>query len=262
MRTIQELFNSKDLFLLDGDGTMYIGNRPTPGAREFLLFLDRIGKRHIIITNNSSYSTSQHARRISKILNYRVKDNDVLVSTSVTIKYILDRGIRSVYALGMPAFREEVKRHGIRLDYLHPELVLIAFDRTLTYRKLSVVTKLIMSGVPYIATHPDILCPVTNGYIPDIGAILAFIETATGKRPEAILGKPNRLMVDYALEMAKTSIDRAVLFGDRLYTDIRMANEAGMTSVLVLTGETKEVERSSSYSPDFIIGSFDEIMKS
>ncbi len=260
MLSIKDLFQ-KDLFLLDGDGTLYVGSKPTPKAGAFLKLLEGKGKRYMIITNNSSYSTTQHAKRISKILKHKVRKSQVIVSTSVAVNYLLRKGVSSVYALGVPAFKQELKLKGIKLKYRNPELVLVGFDKTLTYRKLTLATRLIMSGIPYIATHPDILCPVANGYIPDIGAILAFLEAATGKKPEAIVGKPNRLMIDYALEVAKTSIDRTVLFGDRLYTDIKMANEVGMDSVLVLTGETKTLDMHSQYRPSLIINSFEDILK-
>ncbi|MEM0097269.1 MAG: HAD-IIA family hydrolase [Conexivisphaerales archaeon] len=256
---ILKALEEKELFIIDADGTLYVGNTPTPKAREFLKLLDKMGKKHMIMTNNSSYSTYQHAARMSRILGYRVRRSGLLVSTNVAVKYIKDNGFKSVHALGVPAFKDELKRNGIKLSLNYPELVVIAFDKTLTYRKLSIITKLIMDGIPYIATHPDILCPVNAGYIPDIGAILAFVKTATGKEPQAIVGKPNRMMVDYALTIAGTGVERSVLFGDRLYTDIKMANEVGMTSVLVLTGETKNPNEGK-YRPDFVINTFKDIL--
>ncbi len=138
---------------------------------------------------------------------------------------------------------------------------MVAFCRTLTYRKLAKATGLIRKGVPYIATNPDVLFPVDKGYIPDTGAILALIKAATGVEPSAILGKPNMLMLEHALSMKGIKLEEAVLFGDRLHTDIEMANMAGITFVLVLTGETKSLNGDEPYRPDFVISSLKDIIE-
>ncbi|MEM0288071.1 MAG: HAD-IIA family hydrolase [Nitrososphaerota archaeon] len=259
-KRLASILDSKSLFILDGDGTLYVGRKRTKGASAFLRLLASKGKKFLIMTNNSSFSSAQHAVRISTILGVTIKREDLLVSTQVAIKYLKDHSISSVYALAVPAVRREFASAGISLTSVHPEMVVIAFDTTLTYKRLAKATRMIMLGIPYIATHPDILCPTNGGYQPDVGSFLSLIQTATGKRPVAITGKPNRLMLEYGLQKMKVNPDDTVIFGDRPYTDIKMANKSGITSVLML-GESNDVSAQSTARPDFTLRSFSEIIE-
>jgi 4-nitrophenyl phosphatase/NagD protein len=126
---------------------------------------------------------------------------------------------------------------GLALDAETPECVVLGFDRTLTYAKLETATRLIRRGVRFIATHPDKVCPTETGYIPDCGAIIALLETATGVSP-LVVGKPEPLLVEMALERLGLAASEVAVVGDRLYTDVAMAARAGTASVLVLSGET------------------------
>ncbi len=154
---------SKELIILDGDGTLYIGSKPLPGAREFIRFLDEHGKRFVVMTNNSSFSKEHHIRRLGRILRRRFSLNEVFVSTEAAIEYLRELGVRRVYALGMPEFIQDLIRSGITHDPGNPEVVLIAFDKTLTYGKLVRAVRHIMSGVPYIVVNPDVLCQRIGG---------------------------------------------------------------------------------------------------
>lgn len=263
MRDLNQLIDmleEKRLFLMDGDGTLYIGNRPTEGAKEFLTFLDNNGKNYIIVTNNSSYSRKEHAARISKILRHRISIDKVLVSTQVTVRYLKENGVVTVYALGVPSFKRELLASHIKLSSINPQMVVVAFDKTLTYGKIACAARLIRKGTPYIVTHPDVVCPTEKGYIPDAGSILAMIRAATNVDPIVIIGKPNRLMLDYILDTTGFELKDTVLFGDRLYTDIKMAVEANIRSVLVLTGEAGYNSKKMKYRPDFIVTSLKSLI--
>jgi len=136
----------------------------------------------------------------------------------------------------------------------HPDYVLIGFDTTLTYAKLTRVCDLVRAGLPYIATHPDFNCPTETGFIPDIGATIAYVQASTGRRPDVVIGKPNEGIVDAAL--ARTGLRREALamVGDRLYTDIATGARFGMTSILVLTGEASRADAEAfDPKPDLIV---------
>ena len=253
---------SKELVILDGDGTLYIGSRPLPGAREFIRFLDDHGKRFVIMTNNSSFSKDHHIKRLRRILRRDFSSNEVFVSTEAAIEYLVEHRIRRVYALGTPEFIQDLMRLGIIHDIENPELVVIAFDKTLTYGKLVNAVRHIMAGVPYIVVNPDMLCPTDKGYIPDAGSIWALIRAATGKEPIAITGKPSKLFLNYMLRKLNVKPTEVVIIGDRLYTDIAMANENGIDSILVLTGETKAEDLiNARYRPTFVINTLNDLLK-
>jgi ribonucleotide monophosphatase NagD (HAD superfamily) len=141
--------------------------------------------------------------------------------------------------------------------------VIVGFDQTLTYENLTIACRLIDRGVPYIATHPDVRCPIEGGeYIPDTGAFLACIKTATGKEPECITGKPYGYMVDTVLERTGLQKEEIAMVGDRLMTDIRFGKDNGILSVLVLTGEaTLEDVEKGTVKPDIILPHAKEILK-
>ena len=134
-----------------------------------------------------------------------------------------------------------------------PEYVVVAFDTTLTYEKLWRLCDFVRAGLPYIATHPDINCPTETGFMPDIGAIIAAVEVSTGRRPDVIVGKPYSPIAQ-ALK-TKTGLDASQLcmVGDRLYTDIALG-QAGVLTVLVLTGETRREDLAGSvHRPDLVV---------
>jgi HAD superfamily hydrolase (TIGR01450 family) len=124
---------------------------------------------------------------------------------------------------------------------------------------MSEVCDLVRSGLPYIATHPDLNCPVEGGFIPDIGAIMAFIKASTGRDPDVVVGKPNKPMVEMIADRIGVPSEKMVMVGDRLYTDIAMGQH-GLKTILTLSGETKmEDITGSSFSPDLVIDSVKDL---
>jgi HAD superfamily hydrolase (TIGR01450 family) len=240
----RELLNKK-LFVFDQDGTTYIDFKPLPGATEIFRFLVDSCRRIVFISNNSSVSSATYREKLSGMLGIDISPEQVHTSTSATIEYLRSNNIERVYALGTPEFEEELGSHGITLTDSEPQLIVVAFDKTLTYEKLRKACLMILNGVEYVATHPDNVCPTLEGNIPDTGSFLALIETATEIRPKAILGKPNPEMVDTMLERFSLSRDDAIIFGDRIYTDMVMGRDGGITTALMLTGESsmKDVKR-------------------
>ena len=117
---------------------------------------------------------------------------------------------------------------------------MIGFDTTLTYQKMWDVCNFVRAGLPYIATHPDFNCPTETGFMPDIGAIMDFIEASTGRRPDLIVGKPYTGIVEAVLRRTGLKVNELAMVGDRLYTDIETGLRSGMLSILVMSGETTE----------------------
>ena len=144
---------------------------------------------------------------------------------------------------------------GVIVDQENPEIVVIGYDTTLDYKKMTRVCDLVRAGLPYIATHPDFNCPTETGFAPDIGAIMAFIEASAFRRPELIVGKPNTGIVEAALRRTGLKAGEMAMVGDRLYTDIETGLRSGMLSILVMSGETtEEMLAKSETVPDLKFG--------
>ena len=144
------------------------------------------------------------------------------------------------------ALRAEFDKMGVPVDNEHPDYVVIAYDTELDYEKMTAVCDFVRAGLPYIATHPDYNCPTETGFAPDIGAIIAFIKASTGREPQLIIGKPYSGIVKDALMVTGLQPDELAMCGDRLYTDIATGVNYGMTSILVMSGETTWEDRAVS----------------
>jgi HAD superfamily hydrolase (TIGR01450 family) len=162
--------------------------------------------------------------------------------------------------VGTSALENEFRERGFVLTDETPDFVILGFDTTLTYTKLWKLCDLIRAGVPYIATHPDYNCPTETGFMPDIGATIAFVKTSTGREPDLIVGKPNRLFVEKAAERVGVPVSAMCMIGDRLYTDIALGSSAGISTILVLSGETKAAEvEGSPFQPTYIFQDLGEV---
>ncbi len=224
-------------FLLDMDGTFYLGDDILPGSLDFLDALRATGRQALFLTNNSSKDAAAY---VDKLRRLGVTDPFLRVYTSgqAAGHYLLSQHAgRRVYLLGNSRLRAELTAMGVFIDERDPELLLVGFDTTLTYETMTRACDLVRAGLPFVATHPDFNCPTETGFIPDIGAILAFIEASAGRRPDIILGKPYRGIVDGALSITGSAPSETAMVGDRLYTDIATGVAFGMTAILVLTGE-------------------------
>lgn len=240
-------------FLLDMDGTFYLGDRLIDGSLQFLEALARTGRTARFLTNNSSKSASvyeEKLRRMGVPACYR----DVITSGHAAAHYILRQhaGQRG-YLLGNGMLHEELVKMGLTLVEDAPDYVLVAYDTTLDYAKLCRVCDHIRAGLPYIATHPDFNCPTETGFVPDIGAMMALIEASAGRKADVILGKPYRGIVDEALLRTGFDLTQMAMVGDRLYTDVATGVNHGMTGILVLSGEASmEDVAVSDVKPDLI----------
>ena len=240
-------------FLLDMDGTFYLGDRLLEGSFRFIELLRAQGKQFLFLTNNSSKHRRQYAEKITR-LGLDLPEDLVLTSGEASALYLQTRhpGAR-IYLAGMPSLEEEFHLHGFRLVQDEPEFVVLGFDTTLTYQKLWKLCDFVRAGLPFYATHADFNCPTENGFMPDIGATIAFIKASTGREPDLVIGKPNRIIVDTAAIKMGVSIEKMAMIGDRLYTDIALGQTSGITTVLVLCGETNRQDlEGSPFQPDFV----------
>lgn len=242
-------------YLLDMDGTVYLGGKAIDGAAQTVERMRKQGKV-LFLTNNTSCSRRAYATKLFA-LGIPAREDDIFTAGNATIDYIAEHySSPKVYVLGTELLKSEFAAAGLKLVENSPELVVVGFDTSLTYEKLSKTCSFIQSGVPFIATHPDFNCPVGDGYIPDVGSFLALIEASTGRRPDAICGKPYAPMANALSKVAKASGKDVVMVGDRLYTDMRFAAENGFCSTLVLSGEaTREELAKSGIKVDRVIAS-------
>ncbi|MFW5976421.1 MAG: HAD-IIA family hydrolase [Bacillota bacterium] len=252
-----------ECFLLDMDGTFYLGNELIDGALKFINILKENDKEYIFLTNNSSRNTKNYQVKLKK-MGVEVKLNKIINSGEVTADYIKKKKNNAlVYVVGTPSLEKEfenrkleiVKNKNKNIDFL-----VLGFDTTLNYEKLWDAHDLILEGTEYIATNPDYVCPLPeNKSMPDCGSIIKLLETSTGKKP-LVIGKPNTLMIEYVSEKTGIKKDKMAMIGDRLYTDIQTAHNAEITSILVLSGETKKEDlKGSPQKPDYIFDSLKQL---
>lgn len=254
------ILKEAECFALDMDGTIYLGEKWIDGAKEFLARIEAAGKRYIFLTNNSSKNPHVYAEKLRR-MGLEVGTEKIVTSGQAAIYYLKKHYAgKKIFLLGNPMLREEFAEEGIWLEEENPEVVVTAFDTTLDYGKMCKVCDFVRAGLPYIATHPDYNCPTETGFIPDAGAIHAFIHASAGRYPERIIGKPNGDIVDYLLERTGARREKTVMVGDRLYTDVAAGVRNGLKSVLVLSGEaTLEDVGRSEIRPDLIFDSVKEM---
>ena len=225
-----------DAVFLDLDGTIYLGGELIPGALDFLERCNDKGVKRFFLSNNSSRSVKQY---LKKLHNFGIpaEEKDVLLSTHDLLSWLAKNNITKTWLIGTEGMREMLEERGITTDSNNPEYVVLGYDTEINYEKIATASIHMHAGVPLVASHPDMVCPSPDGGLPDVGAYLAMLKATTGVEPEHITGKPNAGMIMHKIEDLGLLPERCAMVGDRLYTDIAMANRAGCVGVLVLSGE-------------------------
>ncbi len=233
-------------FLLDLDGTFFLGDHLIEGSARLLDVLQAQGKDFLFVTNNSSKHRRLYAEKLFQ-LGVSIPETRIFTSGEATAIFIENISPAArLYVVGTPALEDEFRSHGFTLTDYAPDFAVLGFDTTLTYAKLWKLCDLVRSGLPYIATHPDFNCPTETGFMPDIGAMLAFVKASTGRAPDRVIGKPNRAIVEAVSQKLHLPIDAFAMVGDRLYTDIALGETSGITTILVFSGETNPEDLNSS----------------
>lgn len=249
------------LFLMDMDGTIYLENELFDGTTDFLDYVKKIGGRYIFLTNNSSKGVEKYMEKLEK-MGIKTTENDFFTSVDATVEYLKNNTYKKIYALGTESFKEQLKSEGFNVTNEPSDDVdclCMGYDTELTYKKLEDACKLLKRDIAYIATNPDRVCPTAFGYVPDCGSFAEMLFVATGKMPRFI-GKPEPEMAYLAMKMSGFSEKETAILGDRLYTDIKCGENAGITTIFMLSGEgTKDdIEKNKIY-PDYICENIREL---
>lgn len=254
----------KKLFLFDMDGTLYLGNMLYDFTNELLDTIKSSGGRYMFMTNNSSRSVSDYIKKLAG-LGVKAVREDFITSSQATAYYLNKhyKG-KTLYVCGTESLKEELRANGYEitesLDKV--EVVVMGFDTELTFKKLEDVSKLLLlrRDIPYIATNPDYVCPTEFGSVPDCGSVCDMLYNVSGRRP-LVIGKPEPLMPILAMEHTGYTKEDTVVIGDRIYTDIKSGLNAGVSTILVMSGETTyEILEKSDDKPDYVMESAKEIL--
>lgn len=259
-----EILKDKKLFIFDMDGTIYLGGNPFDFAIRFIKNLRASGRRVLFYTNNASHTTPYYYEKLAR-LGFDPQPGEIMTSGDVTYEFLTRfRKGKSVYLVATDELCEEYREKGIPLlsgKEERADIVVTSFDTSLTYEKLDNACRLIRGGAEYLSTHPDFNCPTETGFIPDSGAIAAFVTASTGKTP-TYFGKPYKETIEMIGEATGFSNDEMCIFGDRLYTDIALGKRFGVTAVLVLSGETQPADVDAAApadQPDFAFDCLDTV---
>ena len=256
-----------DGFVFDLDGTIYLGNAALPAASMVLRNCDGRGKKVLFVSNKPLEPRQAYAAKLTR-LGIPTSPEDVITSGYVLGHHLAhhEPNLR-YYLIGEEALRAELRSHGLTIvdelasqdpkEVIEPagiDAVIVAFDRTLDYRKLNTAYQALLRGARFYATNGDKACPMPGGSIPDAGGTIAALEHMTGRKLELLAGKPSTLIVQVALERLGVPAARCMMVGDRLETDIFMGQQAGMATGVVLTGvATRADAERMSTPPTFIL---------
>ncbi|MDY2720281.1 MAG: HAD-IIA family hydrolase [Candidatus Faecousia sp.] len=245
----------KRLFLLDMDGTIYLGEQLFDGTVDFLNYVNQIGGKYLFFTNNSSRSVDAYIEKMAR-LGIRTTADDFLTSVDALCVY-LKHGYENkrLYAFGTASFRRQLAQAGFSVtDRLEDgiDALVCGFDTELTFQKLEDACILLNRGVDFIAANPDWVCPTWYGYVPDCGSVCQMLTRATGREP-VFIGKPQPEMALLAMEKYGYEPRQTLMAGDRIYTDIACGIRAGVDTALLLSGEsTLDDVRASAEKPTMI----------
>jgi NagD protein len=262
-----------DGFIFDLDGTVYLGEEALPGSVEAIAELRRHGKRVLFVSNKPLEPRTAYAAKLTR-LGIPTTGSEVVTSAYV-LGFHLSRHFPALayYVIGEENLRAELRSHGLHIvdelsgqdpkAVIQPhgiDAVIVAFDRTLDYRKLNTAYQALAAGARFFATNADKTCPLPGGAVPDAGATLAALEHLSGRTVELVAGKPSSLIAQVGLETLGLPAARCLMTGDRLETDIRMGQQAGMYTAVVLTGVTRRADAEQMKPPpDLILENLGEL---
>jgi phosphoglycolate/pyridoxal phosphate phosphatase family enzyme len=250
-------------YVFDCDGTLYVGERPLPGAVEVVRGVRELGARTLFVTNNPTRSQADYAAKLTR-LGMPTPDEDVVSSIDALLAYLSRQQPRPrLLVIAEELLTAILRNAGFEVvsDGGDVDVVVVAFDRTFDYAKLKHAFDAVNAGARIVATNPDRYCPSPDGGLPDCAAMLAAIEACTGKRAEAIVGKPSAHMGAVLLERLGVPPRDALMIGDRLETDMKLVRGLGIDFALVLTGATSAQDaQMADDPPDYVMESLSELL--
>tara|TARA_B100002051_G_scaffold90283_1_gene86209 strand:- start:3249 stop:4037 length:789 start_codon:yes stop_codon:yes gene_type:complete len=255
----QSLDGIKAVFL-DLDGTIYLGDSLIDGALDFLRRLEERGIKRYFLSNNSSKSVEQYVEKL-RDLGIDADKDEVLLSTHDLISWLSKKEVTSTFLVGTEGMRSMLEEQGIETSSEQPEFVVLGYDTEISYEKLATASIHLHEGVQLVASHPDMVCPSPRGGLPDTGAYMSLFKATTGVGPVHVCGKPNKGMILHKVEDLGLKPSECCMVGDRLYTDIEMADRAGVHGILVLSGEASvdDVEEGE-LRPSLVVDSVAELL--
>jgi NagD protein len=253
-----------EAYIFDLDGTVYLGDEFLPTARETLERLRALGKRTVFLSNNPTHTRQEYSERLTR-MGLPTPVEDIVNSSIVMVDFLLRRmpGAR-LFVAGEEPLKDELAQAGFRMTEQANEVeaVIASFDRTFSYHKLQVGFDALRRGARFYATNADPYCPVPGGGQPDAAAIIAAYEACTGRKLEAMVGKPSEFMAEAILGLVKLPPERCIITGDRLETDVQMGLNVGMDAALTLTGATSEAALADSrVRPTYVLGGLADLIR-
>lgn len=245
-------------FIFDLDGTIYLGDKIISGAQETLKWVRDRGSQVRFVTNNPRFSRKFYTNKLND-LGIHASEDEIVTSANFTASYLKDKpDYGTIFAIGEEQLATELKEVGLDIVTDNPDTVIVSFDTTLDYEKLMIAYKALNNGAKFIATNPDSVCPTPDGGLVDAGAIIAALEASTGRKVEAVIGKPSTLLAEMLIKQLDVPANNCVVVGDRLNTDVRLAKQSGMVGAWINTYE-EDVLEDIEYKPDLIIQSIKEL---
>lgn len=226
-----------ELFILDIDGTFSLSGRPFEGSHRLYRVLSEKNLKLVFLTNNSNRSVQSYLVEFGS-LGFHLEADQIVTAGVATAEYLLEEfGPKRIYIVGTAEIKDEFRRVGHEVVEDDPEIVVVTFDKTLTYEKLKKATIFVSRGALFVATNPDLNCPSEEGPLPDTGAIVSAIRKASGAYPNIIFGKPEPRILEMIMRRNGKNPRVTCVVGDRLYTDVLAGVRTAALAVLVLTGE-------------------------
>ena len=224
-------------WLMDMDGVLVREQQAIPGASEFLMRLQARGTPFLVLTNNSIYTRRDLAARLLAS-GLEVPEESIWTSALATARFLEDQRPRgSAFVIGEAGLTTALHEAGYTMTERQPDYVILGETRTYSFERITQAIRLVDSGARFIATNPDVTGPSPDGPLPATGSVAALISRATGVDPYFV-GKPNPLMMRSALNALDAHSETTAMIGDRMDTDIVSGLEAGLETILVLTGVT------------------------
>lgn len=262
---LKSVVSKMKLYLFDMDGTLYLGNQLYSFTQELLAEIRNSGAKYLFVTNNSSKSVNDYVKKLNNLGIFACYE-DFLTSSQATAYYLKKHHAEKIlYVCGTASLKQELMDEGFTVsdDISKTQCIVMGFDTELTFQKLHDVSYLLLTQpeLPYIATNPDLVCPTEFGSVPDCGSVCEMIFNATGKRP-TVIGKPSPLMPELAMVKYGVTKEETCVIGDRIYTDIKSGLNAGVTGILVMSGETTEqILAQSQDKPHLVLRDAGEILQ-
>lgn len=246
-------------YLIDLDGTIYLGEEPIPAGKRFVEQLQQRGLPYLFVTNNTTKTPETVQQRLANQFDIHVPIQTIYTATLATIDYMKEKNLgNQVYVIGESGLKEAILAAGFEWNEEHPQYVVVGLDSDLTYEKLTVATLAIHNGAHFIGTNPDKNIPTERGLLPGGGSVAAFIASSTQQEPHFI-GKPNAYIMNRAIERLNVPKKDVIMVGDNYETDILAGIHNDIDTLLVLSGFTsKETSQRVSPQPTFIVDSLDE----